>query len=103
MTLLCAVFAAVVSTAVWYTSPSARELGVGLLCWMLWGASCMWLADAVFGYIELGAACFTPEPGALLNDLFLGLSVIALALVIWVTALLIRDPKGVVRGKLAKK
>ena len=38
MTLLCAVFAAVVSTAVWYTSPSARELGVGLLCWMFWGA-----------------------------------------------------------------
>ena len=47
MTLLCAVLAAVVSTAVWYTSPSARELGVGLLCWMFWGASCMWLADAV--------------------------------------------------------
>lgn len=70
---------------------------------MFWGASCMWLADAVFEYIQLGPACFTPEPEALLNDLFLGLSVTALALVIWMAALLIRDPMGVVREKLAKK
>ena len=63
--------------------------------------ACGW--QTRFEYIELGAACFTPEPGALLSDLFLGLSVIALALVIWVAALLIRDPKGVVREKLVKK
>lgn len=103
MTLLCAVFAAVASTVVWYASRTARQLRVGILCWMFWGASCMWLVDAVFEYAELGPACFTPEPEALLNDLFLGLSVIALALVIWVAALLIRDPKGVVRERLAKK
>lgn len=103
MTLLCAVFSAVVSTAVWYASRTARQMGVGILCWMFWGASCMWLADAVFEYIQLGPACFTQEPEALLNDLFLGLSVTALALVIWMAALLIRDPMGVVREKLAKK
>lgn len=103
MTLLCAVFAAVISTAAWYVSENARQLRVGLLCWMFWGASCMWLVDAVFEYAGLGAACFAPEPEALLNDLFLGLSVIALALVVWVAALLIKDPKGVLRKKLAKK
>ena len=39
----------------------------------------------------------------MLNDLFLGLSVIALALVIWLVIVLIKDPKGVVRAQLFKK
>lgn len=97
MTLLIAVLCAVASTLVWYLSPTARALRVGLLCWMFWGASLMWLVDAVFAYAELGAACFTPAPAELLDGLFLGLSVAALALVIWLAALLIRDPKGVLR------
>jgi len=37
------------------------------------------------------------------NDLFLGLSVVALALIIWIVILLIRDPKGVLKAKLLKK
>lgn len=102
MTLLTAVFAAVVATVVWYASPSAREMKVGILCWMFWGASAMWLVDAVFEYAELGAEYFTPAPEDMLNDLFLGLSVVALALVIWVIVLLIKDPKGVIRAKLKK-
>ena len=43
MTLLTAVFAAVICTVIWYKSASARELKVGTLCWMFWGASCMWV------------------------------------------------------------
>ena len=39
----------------------------------------------------------------MLNDLFLGLSVIALGLVIWLIILLIKDPKGVVKNVLFKK
>ena len=39
----------------------------------------------------------------MLNDTFLGLSVIALGLVIWTVVLLIKDPKGVVKAKLFKK
>ena len=39
----------------------------------------------------------------MLNDLFLGLSVIALALVIWLVIVLIKDPKGVIRAQLFKK
>lgn len=103
MTLLTAVFAAVISTVVWYSSRTARELNAGILCWMFWGASLMWLADAVSEYIELGAACFAPDPGDMLNDLFLGLSVVALALVVWVVTLLVKDPKGVVKAHLLKK
>lgn len=102
MTLLIAVFAAVISTAVWYGSKTARELKVGALCWMFWGASLMWLGDAIMEYMELGAACFTPAPADMLNDLFLGLSAVALALVVWVVILLVKDPKGVIRTQLKK-
>ncbi|MCR5182177.1 MAG: hypothetical protein K6D56_04070 [Clostridia bacterium] len=102
MTLLTAVFAAVIATVVWYASSSAREMKVGILCWMFWGASAMWLVDAIFEYAELGAEYFTPAPEDMLNDLFLGLSVVALALVIWVIVLLIKDPKGVIKARLKK-
>ncbi len=101
MTLLLTVFAAVIVTAVWYKHSDGKMM-LGLLCWMFWGASIMWLVDAIFEYAELGAAYFTPEIADMVNDAFLGLSVIALALVIWIVALLIKDPKGTVRAKLKK-
>ena len=103
MTLLVSVFAAVISTAVWYKTAPKSEMLIGVLCWIYWGASLMWLVDAVAEYIELGAEYFTPEPAELLNDLFLGLSVVALGMVIWIAVLLIKDPKGVVRAALFKK
>ena len=103
MTLLTAVFAAVICTVIWYKSASARELKVGVLCWLFWGASAMWLVDAIFEYAELQAEYFAPDPADMLNDLFLGLSVAALALIIWIIYLLIKDPKGVVKAALNKK
>ncbi|MBR4131553.1 MAG: hypothetical protein IKT99_01125 [Oscillospiraceae bacterium] len=103
MTLLVTVFAAVVCTAIWYKNAPESKMQLGLLCWLFWGASLMWLVDAVFEYAELKAEYFTPEPADMLNDLFLGLSVVALALVIWIVVLLIRDPRGVLRAKLFKK
>ena len=102
MTLLVSVFAAVICTAVWYANEKARKMQVGMLCWMFWGASVMWLVDAVFEYVERGADYFTPPVADMINDLFLGLSVVALALVIWVIALLIKDPMGVLRKQLKK-
>ena len=103
MTLLITLFAAVISTILWYKSAPKSDMNLGLLCWLFWGASIMWLIDAVFEYIELGAEHFTPAPSDMLNDLFLGLCVVALALVRWLIVLLIRDPKGVIRDKLFKK
>ena len=100
MTLLVTVFAAVVSTVVWYKNAPKNEMLVGVLCWLYWGASLMWLVDAIFEYAELKAEYFSPAPTDMLNDLFLGLSVVALALVIWLVVLLVQDPKGVVREAL---
>lgn len=101
MTLLIAIFASVVSTVVWYNGKN--ELRVDILCWMFWGASLMWFVDACFEYSELGTAYFTPEPAVMLNDAFLGLYVTALALVIWVVFLLVKDPKGTIRTRLFGK
>ena len=102
MTLLITVFAAIVCTIVWYSSEKARELKISLLCWMFWGASLMWLGDAIFEYAEIKSEYFSPTPADMINDGFLGLSVIALAMVIWVAYILIKDPKGTVRGILFK-
>ena len=63
----------------------------------------MWLVDAIVEYAELGAQFFTPEPLDMLNDLYLGLSVVALGMIIWLVTLLIKDPKGVVRAAILKK
>ncbi|MBQ4378770.1 MAG: hypothetical protein II821_06195 [Treponema sp.] len=103
MTLLTTVFAAAICTAIWYKNESARELKVSTLCFMYWGASLMWLIDAIFEYGEAGAEFFTPAPLDMLNDLFLGLSVVAFGLVIWLVILLVKDPKGIVKSALAKK
>ncbi len=103
MTLLISVFAAVVSTVIWYKHLPKNDMMLGVLCWMYWGASIMWLVDAIFEFVELKAEYFSPEPKDMLNDSFLGLSVVALGLVIWVIALLIKDPKGVIREALFKK
>ncbi|MGM9625932.1 MAG: hypothetical protein ACI3XM_09540 [Eubacteriales bacterium] len=103
MTLLTTVFAAVICTIVWYKNAPKNDMKVGTLCWIYWGASLMWLVDAVFEYAELGAEFFTPAPTDMLNDLYLGLSVVALGLIIWLVILLIKDPKGIVKAALIKK
>ena len=103
MTLLISVFAAVIVTILWYTNENARELKVGLLCYMFWGASLMWMVDAIAEYVELKAAYFTPTLEDMINDTFLGLSVVAFALVIWVAYVLMKDPKNVVRASKSNR
>ena len=103
MTLLTTVFAALISSIIWYKKEEARKLKIGTLSLMYWGASLMWLIDAIFEYAELGAESFVPAPLDMLNDLYLGLSVVALGLIIWLVILLVRDPKGVVKAALFKK
>lgn len=103
MTLLTTVFAAIICTIIWYKKEEARNLKIGTLCLMYWSASLMWLVDAIFEYAEFGAESFVPAPLDMLNDFYLGLSVVALGLIIWLVILLIRDPKGVVKTALFKR
>ena len=102
MTLLITVFAAVVCTIIWYTKKECRDLKIGTLCWMFWGASCMWGIDAVFEFSELHSDYFAPAGADMINDAFLGFSVVALALVIWMVIVLIKDPRGTVKAAIKK-
>ena len=70
---------------------------------MYWGASLMWMCDAIFEYAELKEEFFQPAAADMLNDAFLGLTVVALGLIIWLVVLLVKDPKGVLRAKLLAK
>ena len=103
MTLLLTILAAVTVTIIWYSSEKARELKISTLVFMFWGASLMWLVDAVVEFIEIRDAYFTPAAEDMLNDAFLGVSVIALALVIWIVTFLIKDPKHVIFKRQQKK
>ena len=101
MTLLITVFAAVIATVKWYTRKD-DTMKLGILLFLYWGASLMWLVDAIFEYAELRAGYFTPAVEDMLNDAFLGLAVVALGLVIWLVRLLILDPKGVIKASLKR-
>lgn len=103
MTLLTTVFAAIICTVIWYKKAPQDDMKVGTLSLMYWGASLMWLVDAIFEYSEFKAAYFTPALGDMVNDFYLGLSVVALGLVIWLVILLVKDPKGVVKAALTRK
>lgn len=100
MTLLITVVAAVITTALWYNRKN-NDMQLHVLMFMFWGASLMWLVDAIFEYAELRAEYFTPALDDMINDTFLGFSVVELALVIWIVFVLIKDPKGVVRKSLS--
>lgn len=103
MTLLTTVFAAVIATVIWYKKAPQDEMKVSILCMMYWGASLMWMVDAIFEYAELHAEYFTPAPVDLLNDFFLGLAVVALGLIAWLVILMIKAPKGIVRAAIFQK
>lgn len=102
MTLLITLLAAIVVTLIWYQSKGAREMKVGLLCYMFWGAGLMWLCDAVAEYSRSGIEYFHPPIQQLVNDAFLGTCEIAFALVIWLCVLLLKDPKRVLKKANSK-
>ena len=101
MTLLITIFAAITVTLIWYKKAPDNSMRLGMLSLMFWGASLMWLIDAVFEYAELGAEFFTPAGEDMLNDSYLGLCVVALGLNIWLVYLFIKDPKGIIKKTLS--
>lgn len=102
MTLLLTFIAAIITTLIWYTNETARNLKIGILCYMYWGASLMWMCDAVAEYLELRAEYFQPYAQDMLNDAFLGVSVIVFALVIWLVVMIVKDPMGTVKKSFRK-
>ncbi len=103
MTLLISTTAAIAATLVWYFCKRRSEFKLSLLCFMFWGASIMWFVDLIYEYADEGAAIFNPVASDMLNDAFLGTAVVVLALVIWLAALLIKDPNGVLTDLFKNK
>ena len=103
MTLLTCLFAALICTVIWYKHAPENKLKLNVLCWLYWGASLMWMIDAWFGYMEDGADFFCPAAADMLNDFYLGLSVVALGMIIWLIVLFVKDPEGKIKASLAKK
>ena len=95
MTLLITVFAAVISTALWYKNQPGDKMKISVLCYLYWGASLMWFIDFVFEYAELKANYFNQALADIINDSILGICVVALGLIAYVIIILIKDPKKV--------
>ena len=102
MTLLITVFAACVTTIVWYKNAPQDSMKTGFLALMYWGASLMWMCDAIFEYREMGAEFFSPTISDMVNDGFLGLSVVAFGMVIWIVKLIISDPDSRIKKAFLK-
>lgn len=91
MYFIMTAFAAVTATIVWYVNAPEDKYKLGLLSFIFWGATLMWFVDHVMAYLTEGGEFFEIT----LDAALLGVSVILLGLLAWITALLISDPKGV--------
>jgi peptidoglycan biosynthesis protein MviN/MurJ (putative lipid II flippase) len=93
MWLILTALAAIVTTVIWYIHAPEDKYKVGLLSLAFWGATLMWLVDHIMAYLSEGGEFFELNKDATM----LGISVILVALVVWLFILLISDPKGVLR------
>lgn len=93
MTLLVSIVASLTFAFIWYFKDYKNKFQTGTMAIIFGAASIMWLVDAIYEYATLGAEVyFNPEIASVLNDLFLGLAVVALGLLIWFIILIIKDP-----------
>ncbi len=99
MWLILTALAAIVTTLIWYIKSPDDKYKLGLLSLAFWGATIMWLVDHVMAYVTKGGPFFEIN----LNATMLGISVIVLALFIWLLVLLISDHKRVFRMKREPK
>jgi len=90
MWLILTALAAIITTAIWYARSPHDKYKLGFLSLMFWGATIMWLVDHVIAVIAEGGEFFEVS----LEATMLGISVILLALFVWVIVLLISAPMG---------
>lgn len=88
--------AAIITTLIWYVKAPEDKYKLGLLSLMFWGATLMWLVDHVMAYLMEGGEFLEIN----LDATLLGISVILIALLVWIAVLLISDPKGVIKRVL---
>jgi len=95
MWLIITTLAAITTTLIWYFKDPKNEYKLGFLALIFWGGTLMWFVDHVMAYRAEGGEFFEVNADATM----LGVSVIIVALLVWVTALFISDPRGVLRKR----
>lgn len=103
MTLLITIFASIITTILWYRNLPNDTMKFGTLTLMYWGASLMWLVDTIAEYIELQSKFFNPNLNDIVNDSLLGISIVALGLIIWLVILIVKDPQNKIKSILLNK
>ncbi|CAM3584953.1 MULTISPECIES: hypothetical protein [Helicobacter] len=88
MCLLMTLFAAVIASICWFVSNPQKNLQLGTLSLMYWGAGLMWIVDCVF-------ATYEGEPFLNISgdDAVLGAVVVLVGLIAWFVLLLVKNPK----------
>lgn len=97
MWLVILAFSATIATAIWYANAENDKYMLKLLCLILWGATIMVFVDHVMGYLMEGGDFLELTTEATV----LGIVLLTAALVVWETALLLKDPKGVLYKRKA--
>ncbi len=95
MWLIILLFGATISTALWYSKAEDDKYMLKFLSLILWGASIMVFIDHLIGYITDGGEFIEMS----LQSTILGFTLIVTALIIWEIALLLKDPKQIIRKK----
>jgi len=98
MWLIITAVAAIIATIIWYIKSPGDNYKLGILSLFFWGATIMWLVDHIIAYATEGGEFFEINMDAAM----LGVSVIILAMVVWLIVLLVSDPKGVLKRVLKK-
>lgn len=98
MWLILTALAAIITTVIWYVKGPEDKYKLGLLSLAFWGATIMWLVDHVMAYLDEGGAFFETN----LDATMLGISVIIVALLVWLIVLLVSDPKRVLKRVLKR-
>ncbi len=83
--------AAVVVTPLWYSRAEKDEYLLRYLCLILWGGVIMGFVDRLARFFAEGG----PFLDLSLEAAALGLSMLVIAIALWETALLLKDPKKV--------
>lgn len=99
MTLLLSTIAAIICTILWYQHMTDDKMKIGILALIYWGASLMWFVDVIFEYRELKTAYFTPTLTDMLNDGFLGVSVITIGMMIWLFLLIVGKKRTDIKNR----
>ncbi|MDY5557149.1 hypothetical protein [Helicobacter sp.] len=88
MCLLITLFAAVISSICWFVSNPQKNLQLGTLSLMYWGAGLMWIVDCIFA-LSAGET-FLDISG---EDAILGGIIVLAGLIAWFVLLLVKNPK----------